>query len=130
MATTMTPKQIQTAARERRARLLKFHMTYLAEVRETAPTWLDAMDDMHVVIHDPQACELLAETAPDYGYLRGFWMGRAAALLSLSALTARTARSVDCLGGADEYGNYPLAALVPTHAYLNSTIPGRLLQDE
>lgn len=93
MTTTMTPDQIQTAARERRARLLKFHTSYLAEVREAAPTWLDAMDEMHEVIHDPRTCEMLADTAPDDGYLRGYWMGRAAALLSISAVTERNS---DC----------------------------------
>jgi hypothetical protein len=93
MTTTMTPEQLQAAALARRERLLKFHTAYLAEAREAAPTWLDAMDEMHEVIHDPQACELLAESAPDDGYLRGYWMGRAAALHSISALTAR---SVDC----------------------------------
>jgi hypothetical protein len=85
MTSDMTHEQIQAAARERRARLLKFHVAYLAEVREAAPTWLDAVDATHEVIYDPQACELLAESAPDDGYLRGYWMGRAAALHSISS---------------------------------------------
>lgn len=61
MTTTMTPEQIQAAALERRARLLKFHTAYLAEVREAAPTWVDMSEDMHEVVHDARACELLAE---------------------------------------------------------------------
>ncbi len=89
MTNTMTPEQFKAAALARRERLLKFHTAYLEEVREAASTWLDAVDDMHEVVHDPKACELLAETAPDDGYLRGYWLGRAAALHSISALTER-----------------------------------------
>lgn len=93
MTTTMTPEQIQAAVRERRARLMKFHVSYLAEIREAAATWLDTAEDMHEVEFSPAACELLAETAPDDSYLRGYWLGRAQSLHRIAALTER---SVEC----------------------------------
>lgn len=81
----------QTAeiVRARRERLIKFHLDYIAELREAAPTWVDLADDMSETLFDPAACELLAETAPDDGYLRGYWTGRGVALRELQALTQR-----------------------------------------
>jgi hypothetical protein len=93
MTNSMTPEQLQTAALERRERLLKFHVAYLAEIREVAGAWLDSAEEMHEVEFSPVACEALAETAPDDSYLRGYWLGRAQSLHRIAALTER---SVDC----------------------------------
>lgn len=78
----------------RRERLLKFHRNYLAELAEAAPTWVDMAEDMHETVYSAEACELLAETAPDDSYMRGYWLGRAAALHAVAALTERTPESV------------------------------------
>jgi hypothetical protein len=86
MTTTTTEAQLAVA---RSQRLHESHQAYLSEVRELAPTWLDVSEDMHETVHSVQACELLAESAPDDGYLRGFWYGRAQALRELAALTGR-----------------------------------------
>ena len=90
MTCTMTPEQLNAAALERRARLLAFHNDYVSELREAAPTWVDAMDECMAAIFDPKACELLAETSPDDGYLRGYFFGKAAVLHEIQALTERS----------------------------------------
>lgn len=90
MTNTMTPEQLKAAALARRARLLQFHTDYLAELREAAPAWVNAMDECMAVPFDPKACELLAETSPDDGYLRGYFFGQAAVLHRIQALTERT----------------------------------------
>ncbi len=79
----------QKMAFERTARLMKSHQDYLSEVREVAPTWCDIADDLPDTAFSPAACELLAESAPDDGYLRGFWLGRAIALREIALLTGR-----------------------------------------
>tara|TARA_B100001250_G_scaffold23595_1_gene19786 strand:+ start:229 stop:501 length:273 start_codon:yes stop_codon:yes gene_type:complete len=76
-------------ARARRERLTRYHLDYLSELREAAPNWCDIAEDSHDTVYSPEACELLAETAPDGGYLQGFWLGRAVALREIQALTQR-----------------------------------------
>ncbi len=76
-------------ARARRERLARHHIECLAEMREAAPSWCDIAEDAHDTVYSPEACEILAETSPDHGYLRGFWLGRAVALREIQALTHR-----------------------------------------
>lgn len=88
MTTTTTTEAQEAAARSQR--LHEAHQAYLADVRQVAPTWLDVADDMSETVHSVRACELLAETAPDDAYLRGFWYGRAQLLRELAHITGRT----------------------------------------
>lgn len=87
MTETTTEDQLAAA---RSQRLHESHQSYLSEVREVAPTWLDVADDMSETVHSVRACELLAETAPDDAYLRGYWYGRAQLLRELAHITGRT----------------------------------------
>lgn len=87
MIDTNTEDQLAAA---RSQRLHAAHQAYLSEVREVAPTWLDVADDMSETVYSVQACELLAETAPDDAYLRGYFYGRAQLLRELAHITGRT----------------------------------------
>lgn len=92
---TMNAEEQKAAARARGERLMRWHQAYLADLREAgADAYLDAADDTHEVLYSVSACELLAETSPDDGYLRGYFYGRGQLLRELAVLTERDPESV------------------------------------
>jgi hypothetical protein len=79
----------RAAARARSERLMRSHQDYVNEAREFAPTWLAISDDTNETLWSPEACELLADTAP-HEYWTAFWLGRAVALREIQLMTGRT----------------------------------------